>query len=96
MCRQILERILADRLYYTAETNNMFSRFQTGFHKGRSYEDQITHIVQVIDYDFQQRPMKCSVLTLLDFSKGYDTVWREKLLLYMLNTGIPSPFIRWI
>ena len=40
--------------------------------------------------------MKHSVLTLLDFSKAYDMVWREKLLLHMLNTGIPSPFIRWI
>ena len=37
-----------------------------------------------------------SVLTLLDFSKAYDTVWREKLLLHMLNTGIPPTFIHWI
>ena len=40
--------------------------------------------------------MKRSVLTLLDFSKPYDTVWREKLLLHILNTGISSPFICWI
>ena len=40
--------------------------------------------------------MQHSVLTLLDFSKAYDTVWREKLLLHMLNTGIPPTFIRWI
>ena len=38
--------------------------------------------------------MQCSVLKLLDFSKAYDTVWREKLLLHMLNTGIPPTFIR--
>ena len=74
----------------------MFSRFQAGFHKGRSCEDQITRIVQAIEDGFQQRPMKCSVLILLDFSKAYDMVWREKLLLHMLNTGIPSPFICWI
>ena len=67
---------------------NIFSRFQAGFCKGRSCEDQITGIVQAIEDDFQQRPMKRSVLTLLDFSKAYDTVWREKLLLHMLNTGI--------
>ena len=36
---KLLERILADRLYYIAETNNMFSRFQAGFCKGRSCED---------------------------------------------------------
>ena len=74
----------------------MFSPFQTGFRKGRSCEDQITRIVQAIEDRFQQRPMKRSVLTLLDFSKAYDTVWREKLLLHMLNTGIPPTFIRWI
>ena len=96
MCRQILERILTDRLYYIAETNNMFSRFQTSFCKGWSCEDQITRIVLAIEDGFQQRLMKRSVLTFLDFSKVYDTVWREKLLLHMINTGIPFPFIRWI
>ena len=40
--------------------------------------------------------MKPFVLTLLDFSKAYHTVWREKLLLHILNTGIPPTFIRWI
>ena len=40
--------------------------------------------------------MQRSVLTLLDFSKAYDTVWKEKLLLHMLKTGIPPSFIRWI
>ena len=40
--------------------------------------------------------MQRSVLTLLDFSKAYDTVWREKLLLYMLDTGISSTFVQWI
>ena len=74
----------------------MFSRFQTGFHKDWSCEDQITQIVQAIEDVFQQRPMQSSVLTLLDFSKAYNTVWREKLLLHMLNTGIPPTFIRWI
>ena len=70
---KLLERILADRLYYIAETNNMFSRFQAGFRKGRSCEDQITRIVQAIEDGFQQRPMQRSVLTLLHFSKAYDT-----------------------
>ena len=93
---KLLEHILADCLYYIAETNNMFSRFQAGFRKGRNCEDQITRIVQAIEDGFQQRLMKRSVLALLDFSKAYDTVWREKLLLHMLNTGIPPTFICWI
>ena len=76
--------------------HNLFSRFQAGFRKGRSCEDQITQIVQALKDGFQQQPMKHSVLTLLDFSKAYNTVWREKLLLHMLDTGIPSTFVRWI
>ena len=38
---KLLERILANRLYYIAETNNRFSRFQAIFCKSRSCEDQI-------------------------------------------------------
>ena len=93
---KLLESILADCLYHIPETNNLFSQLQAGFRKGRSCEDQITRIVQAIDDGFQQSPMQCSVLTLLDFSKAYDTVWREKLLLHMLDVGIPTTFVRWI
>ena len=32
----------------------------------------------------------------MDFSKAYYTVWREKLLLNMLDASIPSTFIRWL
>ena len=71
----------------------MFSQFQAEFCKCQSCEDQITLIVQAIKDDSQQRQMQCSVLTLLDFSKGYNMVWREKLLLHMLYTSIPPTFI---
>ena len=74
-----LECILADLLYYIAETKNLFSRPQDGLSKGRSCEGQITGKVQAIEDGFQQRPMQRSVLTLLDFSKTYNTVWSEKL-----------------
>ena len=67
---KLLQRILADRLYYVAETNNMFSRFQAAFHKGQSCEDEITQKVQAIEDGFQQHLMRRSVLTLLDFSKA--------------------------
>ena len=35
-------------------------------------------------------------LAYLDFSKAYGTAWREKLMLYMIDTGIPFIFINWI
>ena len=84
---KLFERILADRLDYIS---------QARFRKGRSCKDQITQIVQAREDSFQQPPMQSSVLTLLDISKAYDTVWRKKLLLNMLDAGIPSTFIRWL
>ena len=44
----------------------------------------------------KKKPMHRSVLVLLDFSKAYDTVWREKLLLRMLVMGIPITIIHWL
>ena len=93
---KLLEIILADRIYYIAETKNVFGRIQAGFRKGRNCKDQIARIVLAMEDGFQQRPMQQSVLTLLDFSKTYDAVWREKLLLNMLDAGIPSTFIQWL
>ena len=51
---------------------------------------------QAIEDRFQQRPIQGSVLTLLDFSKAYDIVWQENLLLCILDAGISISFIRWL
>lgn len=50
---KLLEKILADRLYFIAVTKNLFNRFQAGFRKGRNCEDQYSRIVQAIEEDFQ-------------------------------------------
>ena len=66
------------RTYHQAETTNMFNMFsklQTGFRKGRSFEDSITRLVQKIMDGFDQKPrMNRSVPVLLDFSEAYDTI----------------------
>ena len=40
--------------------------------------------------------MNRAVMVLLDFSKAYDTVWRERLLLSMSDQGMPLTMIRWL
>jgi ribonuclease HI len=93
---KLLERMIAERLYFLAETKGWFSKFQAGFRKGRGCEDQILRLAQSIDDGFQHKPPKRSVMVLLDFSKAYDTVWRERLLTSMLQKGVPSPYILWL
>ena len=48
------------------------------------------------EFDENEPMMNRSILVLLDISKAYDTVWREKLLRSMLEKGIPAQFIRWL
>ena len=93
---KLLERILADRIFHMAETKGWFSKFQAGFRKGRSCEDQILRVLQKIEDGFQRKLMQRSVMVLLDFSKAYDTVWKEKLLDSMLEKGVPVTYIRWL
>ena len=91
-----MERMLAERLFTLAENNGWFSCLQAGFRKGRSCEDQILKITQAIEDGFHRNPHKRSVLVLLDFSKAYDTVWREKLLGSMIEKGVPTYITNWL
>ena len=88
--------MLADRITHLAETNGWLSSYQAGFRRGRSCEDQILRMVQAIEDGFQKPKMERSVLVLLDFSAAFDTVWRQKLLLTMLNTGVPHAYVKWL
>ena len=90
------ERMLAERLYHLAETKGIFDNQQAGFRKGRGCDDQIARIIQAIQDGFNEKKMKRSVLVLLDFSKAYDTVWRERLLVSMIEDGVPMTMIRWL
>ncbi len=39
---------------------------------------------------------KRTVLTLLDFSKAFDRVWKEDLLLRAVDKGLPLTFAKWL
>ena len=93
---KVMERMIAERIYHMAEKRGWFNKIQAGFRKGRNCVDQILRLVQSIDDGFQAKPMRRSVMALLDLSKAYDRVWREKLLLDMASKGVPLQFIRWI
>jgi len=90
-----MERMLASRLSFLAEKEGWWCEDQAGFRKMRSCEDQVLRISQTVSDGFQERPSKRGVMVLLDYSKAYDTVWREELLLGMLKKGVPERMVRW-
>ena len=56
---KLLERIIGDWLYYITEFNNLFSRFQAGFFKGRSCKNQILRTDQAIEDRLQRLLLLC-------------------------------------
>ena len=93
---KILERMISNRLHHLAEENGWFSDLQAGFRQHRSCEDQIIRLTQAIEDGFQKKKMERSVLVLLDFSKAYDMVWQEKLLVDMIEKGVPMQYVHWL
>ena len=93
---KLLEKIIYDRLYYLAESKGWLTNLQAGFRKNRSTEDQILRFNQQISDGFQLKPAKRTVMVLLDYSKAFDQVWREELLLNLCDLGVPFIMIRWI
>ena len=69
--------MISARMYSICERNGWISGQQAGFRKERSVEDQIIRVAQAVSDGFQERQR--SVMALLDFSKAYDTVWRQRL-----------------
>ena len=51
--------------------------------------DQIILITQAIEDRFQSKKLELSVLVLLDYSKSFDQVWRERFLLTMIDKVVP-------
>ena len=93
---KVMERMVANRLSYMAESRGWFSNDQAGFRGLRSTEDQVIRITQSVSDGFQRKPSDRTVLALLDFSKAYDKVWRERLYGRLLDSGVPIHYVLWI
>ena len=93
---KVMERLVTNRLRYITETGNMLQDCQAGFRFGRSTEDQLLRLSQSISDGFQKKPMQRTVLALIDYSRAYDKVWRDALLLKMSQLDIPTRLIRWV
>ena len=88
--RKVMERLVCNSLRHLSENGNLLSPFQAGFRQKRSTEDQLLRLSQSIADGFQQNPMQ---KTVIDFSKVYDSVWWDALLLKMAKKGVPTQMV---
>ena len=66
----------------------------SGYMKHRSTEDQLALLAQEIENVFQGK--KKTVAVFYDLSKAFDKVWRDGLLLKVLQAGVSGRMYKWI
>ena len=91
-----MEHLVANRLQNFAESMHLLTEHQAGFRHGCSIEDQLLRLSQSISDGFQQSPMQRTVVALIVYSRAYDKVWRDALLMKMSKVGIQDHMVRWI
>ena len=93
---KLFERIILSRLLFFLESNSILSPRQAGFRPGRSTLDQILFLSQSISDGFNKpRPGSRTILSTIDFSKAFDSVWHPTLFHKLISAGPPSCFARW-
>ena len=93
---KLFERIILSRLLFFLESNSILSPCQAGFRPGRSTLDQILFLSQFISDGFNKpRPGSRMILTTIDFSKAFDSVWHPALYHKLISADLPPCFARW-
>ena len=93
---KLFERIILSRPLFFLESNSILSPRQAGFRPGRSTLDQILYLSQSISDGFNKpRPGSRTILSAIDFSKAFDSVWHPALFHKLISAGLPPCFARW-
>ena len=93
---KFFERIILSRLLFFLESNSIFSPRQAGFRPGRSTLDQILYLSQSISDGFNKpRTGSRTILSTIDFSKAFDSVWHPAFFHKFISAGLRPCFARW-
>jgi len=91
---KLMERIINKRLVWHLESNSILNPTQTGYRQNRSTEDQLAYLAQQIENAFQDKKHVLAVF--FDLSKAFDKVWKEGLILKLLEVGVKGKMHHWI
>ena len=91
---KILEHVTYRHLMTHLEDNAILSDAQHGFRKGRSCETQLLLLLENLTKTLDNRRQVDLILT--DFSKAFDKVPHQRLLLKLKNFGVQGPILDWL
>ena len=96
LCIKALERIILSRLLFFLESNSILSPRQAGFRPGQSTLGQILYLAQSISDGFNKHEAgPRTILSTIDFSKAFDSVWHPTFFHKLISAGLPPCFARW-
>eukprot|EP00057_Strongylocentrotus_purpuratus_P029222 XP_011683696.1 PREDICTED: RNA-directed DNA polymerase from mobile element jockey-like [Strongylocentrotus purpuratus] len=91
---KVAEHIIHSQIIHHLDEHNLLTDFQFGFRRKRSCESQL--LVTVDDLATGLRDKQQIDAILLDFSKAFDRVPHERLLLKLNHYGVRNELLSWI
>ena len=93
LCK-LMEKLIANRLTWYLESNNLLNNRQSGFRKNRSTLDQL-HRIQDSIFKAINNNQSC-IAVMFDFEKAYDMLHKEGLLHKIRKLGLDGNMYMWI
>ena len=91
---KLLERLVYNRLIKFINDNKLLYDYQFGFQRGKSTQLAVMMLVDKITEALDNK--ECVIGIFLDFSKAFDTVDHEILLLKLEKYGIQGTELQWL
>lgn len=88
--------VLYNRLNSFTDDNTIIPINQIGFRKGARTSDHILVLKTLIDKYINRASKSYLYICFIDFSKAFDTVWRNALLYKLIQIGIGGKFLKMI
>ena len=87
LCK-LMERLIANRLRWWMEDNNLYSKFQSGFRRRRSCQDHIMRLADEVHKATNNKQFTLSVM--IDLEQAFDLVWHQGLLYNTKQLGLAA------
>ena len=91
---KIIEKMIVYRLNWYLEKNNLLSATQAGFRKGFCTKDPIIRLTREADTALKSGNITIAIM--IDFTRAFDLIWTDGLLLKLRNLNVPGNMINWI
>lgn len=93
-CCKLIEHVIANQLFNFLSEHSILSDKQHGFRKGYSTVTQLVTVIHTFALNIDNSGQIDAIF--LDFSKAFDRVPHNKLILKLQRIGLPAVLVNWI